>query len=155
MLKATYWRGYGVSEEVISAVTADGASTLPTSKIIQLPAKYFTFMYHVKGARSFKVKCMLYHQRKTTYASNGQPKYLSISNNSLYNAKRHMKSKHSASLADYLKLWKEKGETESQANAVTEKGNNVVRSQLDQHMGSSVSQFKQIKTQIELDEAIL
>ncbi|KAK4045801.1 hypothetical protein OUZ56_033791 [Daphnia magna] len=107
-----------VSEEVISAVTADGASTLPTSKIIQLPAKYFTFMYHVKGARSFK-------------------------------------SKHSASLADYLKLWKEKGETESQANAVTEKGNNVVRSQLDQHMGSSVSQFKQIKTQIELDEAIL
>lgn len=76
-------------EEEISPVTAYDASTQP-SKRIQLPAKYFTFMYDVKGGKVYKVKCLLCHQRKTKYASNGQPEYLSKTNNSLYNAKRHM-----------------------------------------------------------------
>ena len=67
------------------------AETHSTSKIIQLPAKYFTFVEYVKSGKGFKVKCLLCHQFKTKNASNGQPEYLSITNNSAHNAKRHMK----------------------------------------------------------------
>jgi cytochrome c2 len=75
----------------VETTAAARAETHSTSKRIQLPAKYFTFMEDVKGGKGFKVKCLLCHQSKTKYSPNGQPDYLSITNNSAHNAKRHMK----------------------------------------------------------------
>jgi cytochrome c2 len=78
-------------DEVVEMAVIASAETHSTSKRIQLPAKYFTFMEDVKGGKGFKVKCLLCHQFKTKYASNGQPEYLSITKNSAHNAKRHIK----------------------------------------------------------------
>jgi hypothetical protein len=38
----------------------------------------------------FKVKCMLCHENKNKYDKFGKPEFLSITNNSVYNARRHI-----------------------------------------------------------------
>lgn len=60
-------------------------------------------------------------------------------------------------MADFKQLFKEKIKDGKNTNAnagIAGKGN-VFQSKLDQHLSSSASKFKQIKTQKQLDDLIL
>ncbi|XP_057377361.1 uncharacterized protein LOC130698693 [Daphnia carinata] len=140
-----------VKEDEVSHVSADGASN---KSRIQLPAKYFTFMHDQMSGKGFKVKCLLCHMHKTKYGKNGKAEYLSITNNSVYNAKRHIKTKHPSHLSDFIASWRNKRE-ESTSQATSNETKKMAQTKLSDHLHSSSSKFKQIRTQEELDEAIL
>lgn len=58
---------------------------------IKLPSKYFQFMGDKKDGKGFLVKCLLCHESKTKYTKKGKIELLTITSNSGYNAKRHIK----------------------------------------------------------------
>jgi hypothetical protein len=70
-------------------MSSEGAASSQSSSYkIKLPAKYFEFVHDQMGGKGFKVKCLLCHENKTKLDKSGKPEYLSITNNSVFNARR-------------------------------------------------------------------
>ena len=58
--------------------------------VIELPTKFFEFIALRKNKKGFVVKFLKCHEFKTAYNKKGKVELLSITTNSVYNAKRHM-----------------------------------------------------------------
>ncbi|KZS05478.1 Uncharacterized protein APZ42_031304, partial [Daphnia magna] len=58
---------------------------------IKLPFNYFQFMYDKKDGKGFSVKCLICHKTKTKFNKKDEIELLTITDNSGYNAKRHIR----------------------------------------------------------------
>ncbi|XP_045035633.1 uncharacterized protein LOC116936169 [Daphnia magna] len=58
---------------------------------IKLPSNYFQFMYDKKDGKGFSVKCLICHKTKTKFNKKDEIELLTITDNSGYNAKRHIR----------------------------------------------------------------
>jgi cytochrome c2 len=57
---------------------------------IELPTKFFQFIELTKNGEGFFVKCLKCHEFKTVYNKKGNIELLSVTRNSVYNARTHM-----------------------------------------------------------------
>ncbi|XP_046463154.1 uncharacterized protein LOC124209262 isoform X2 [Daphnia pulex] len=73
--------------------------TVSNKKPVVVPSTMFEYIGPVTGTDMSHFKCLM--GCLPTYNTNGSPKYISCSNNSRFNIRRHVKSKHEAKLKQF------------------------------------------------------
>ncbi|KAI9559513.1 hypothetical protein GHT06_013507 [Daphnia sinensis] len=123
-------------------------------------------MYDKKDGKGFLVKCLICHKTKTKFNKKGEIELLTITNNSGYNAKRHIRAIHPTHPTEFNSAWQRRNQEPSEeilssnpdqtglSSSTTRRVKKANQPSIKNHMDSSWK-YKQIRTQEDLDKAIL
>ncbi|KAK4028391.1 hypothetical protein OUZ56_017671 [Daphnia magna] len=121
----------------------------------------FAFLTKSKG---FLVKCLICHKTKTKFNQKGDIELLTNTNNSGYNAKRHIRTIHPTHLTEFNSAWQRRIQEPSEERqssypvqaglSTTRKVKKANQPSIKNHLDSSWK-YQQIRTQEDLDKAIL